>query len=362
MTQHLSDIIAEYAIARQARGMKPNTLRNERRSLDLLLSTIGNVQVRHITDRHINQFLATARTRGHGAGQMNIHVATLRPFFEFCRQRRYMPSHQNPIAGLGWFRQVPRSRLRVPAARFPSLLDAAPHPRDRALVAVGLFLFLRQSEAVGIPTSPDSGLRIGDVNLETGEISVAIEKTGQRDIMPISAELDRELRRWLTWYAEHAPRPLTKSDFLLPAKERPQKTGNGQSSFVTVDDTGRPHPDRRMVKSEDGVKRTLLRAGFPIRDANGKATREGMHTLRRSGARALFDRLVEQGYDGAIRTCQAMLHHAGVTTTERYLGLDLDISKRNDLIRGNDLFPSVTDGNIVALPVAGVEATMRAAQ
>lgn len=67
-----------------------------------------------------------------------------------------------------------------------------------------------------------------------------------------------------------------------------------------------------------------------------------MHTLRRSAARALFDRLATEGYDGALRLVQAMLHHAQSSTTEHYLGLTLDKKRRDDIIRGESMYPAWT--------------------
>lgn len=88
------------------------------------------------------------------------------------------------------------------------------------------------------------------------------------------------------------------------------------------------------------VQRVLKRAGYPH-------FKEGQHTLRRSGARAYFDALVEQGYDGALRRVQSMLGHAHANMTERYLGIDLDRKKRNDDLRGVSMFPSLQDGNVI---------------
>lgn len=357
MSQHLSDVIAEFEVARRAFGLAPNTLRNQRKTLDLMLSVVGNLQVRHVTDRHVQQFLAAAQARGHSAGTMNVHISVLRPFFEFARQRRYITQYQNPMLGVRKYTAVPKAKLRIPASRFGHLLASAPHPRDRALVAIGLFLFLRQSEAVGLASAPDSGLRLGDVNLDTGEISVSVEKTRQRDVMPISEELDGELRRWLTWYHENAPRPLKPSDYLLPAKARPKWIGvKGSQTLVLSEDGGTPVPDRRMLKPEHAVHRTLLVAGIPVRDQGGRSNREGMHTLRRSGARALFDHLVDDGsYDGALRLVQSLLHHSSSKTTEIYLGLDLDTKKRDELLRGKPMFPVAGHGNVLPLGKVGAQ-------
>ena len=76
---------------------------------------------------------------------------------------------------------------------------------------------------------------------------------------------------------------------------------------------------------------------------------EGGHTLRRSGATALYDQLTFMGHDRAIRICQAMLGHSSVQTTEIYLRLDLDRKVRNDLLAGKPMFPDRGEGTVVPL-------------
>lgn len=65
------------------------------------------------------------------------------------------------------------------------------------------------------------------------------------------------------------------------------------------------------------------------------------HVLRRSGARALFDRLRHEGYDGALRRVQAMLGHSSGTITETYLGLDVERVQRNEMLAGKPMFPDL---------------------
>ena len=75
----------------------------------------------------------------------------------------------------------------------------------------------------------------------------------------------------------------------------------------------------------------LDRAGYPI-------AKEGGHTLRRSGARAYYDELCEDGYDGALRRVQSMLDHSTTIVTEGYLGLGLDKEARNKALKGQPMF------------------------
>jgi len=94
------------------------------------------------------------------------------------------------------------------------------------------------------------------------------------------------------------------------------------------------------------VKRAMRRIGH---EPHGS----GMHTLRRSGARALFDRLRHEGYDGALMRVSSMLGHADTKTTEIYLGLSIERQQRNELIAGKAMFPDMTEsGTVVPLKEA----------
>ena len=50
-----------------------------------------------------------------------------------------------------------------------------------------------------------------------------------------------------------------------------------------------------------------------LREAGYYIPYEGGHTLRRSGATALYNQLTHVGHDRAIRICQAMLGHSSVS-------------------------------------------------
>jgi integrase len=95
----------------------------------------------------------------------------------------------------------------------------------------------------------------------------------------------------------------------------------------------RLRPDSSPAKIHWAVHRALKTLGMD-------SSKEGVHTLRRSAARARFDQLVSEGYDGALRQVQTLLHHANAKTTEVYLGIDIDVQARDDAIRGKRLFSS----------------------
>ena len=331
MTVKLSTAIEAYLSAREADGYAANTIRNNRKDLAKMLDAVGDMKVANVTALHLDRVFA-ANTHL-SAGSLNNLQASIAAFVAWCRARGYMRPDANPLAGRRYRRTQSRERRRLHLGQFERLLDAADHPRDRVVLALGLYLFLRQSEI--------RDLRVGDVDLDAGEISVRVYKTRDSDTMPIPAELDAELRSWLTYYAAEQG-DLRHDWYLCPAKRSPG-FGPGRTRLPET-----LKPDKPMVKIEDIAKRAMNKIGFSTRTAAGKSEWEGMHTLRRSGARALANQLMDDGYDGALRTVQSMLHHANLSMTERYLGLEIDKERRNTLLRGQRMFPQ-GGGNVVRL-------------
>jgi integrase len=102
-------------------------------------------------------------------------------------------------------------------------------------------------------------------------------------------------------------------------------------------------PDKPLIHSERIVQAALRQLGHPTKG-------EGSHTIRRAVARVLFDDLVQTtGYDGALRTVSAFLHHKNVTTTEHYLGVTSEKRRRDERLRGKP-FLSAMVSEAVILP------------
>lgn len=312
----LNDVIEDYLSSRRGQ-MAPATVRMDDQVLRQFMALAGNIQVGNVSVAHVEKFRAARATRL-TANSMNTVRATLRSFFKWTFQMRLTTI--DPMVSWRVMKALPREKLYIPPADFPALLDAATHPRDRAYIAMGLFLFLRQGEV--------TSLKVRDLDLTRNEIEVVVHKTRQRDIMPICSELRLELDRWLGIYS--AEMPLQNDHYLIPAKtpsvwlKAPQDGPLGRSGASLL-------PARRYASPWSGVQRALDAMGLPY-DA------EGGHTLRRSGARALYDHLVEGGHDYAIRRVQAMLHHSTISMTEKYLGITADVRARNVSLCGKPMF------------------------
>lgn len=324
----LSDAIAEYQLHRMSNHIAKTTLRNERTILNKFLAVVGNVWVHAIDDRHVDRFFTELSKTKQPQSQRNDYN-TLTNFFKWARRRKYMGKDADPMFGRRRPPESKRERNRVHFSQFPALLDAAGArcERDRAAVAMLLYTLCRDQEI--------ANLQVRDVDLAAGEILVRVYKTNEEDRMPICEELDVELRRWLTYYTEQVG-VLEPNYYLIPSRDTRGVRGD-DGLFVAAEQLSLK-PDTKVRALGDLCKPALHDIGFPIKDSSGKRLGEGAHTVRRSGARALFDRLVGEGFDGALRLVQSMLHHASVTTTEGYLGITADRNTRNQLLRGRRMF------------------------
>lgn len=331
----LSDAVEEYVDHRAVeRSLAKATVRGDRMTLKALEAEAEGILAGNLTEKHVRDML---RKKSELTPESyNCAVARLSSFFRYCRANGYMHPHVDLLAQVIRRKPVGREFLRLGAEEFQYLLDATDTERNRAIVAVGLYAFLRGGEM--------RSLNVSDLNLDRGTLRVTIHKGGGWvDQMPISQELDEELRAWMIRYTNGVDGPLNPDWPLFPGMRNRFAKGPGHEQALSFD------PTRRVPTPEKIPQAALVQLGYDIRDVNDKSKREGFHTLRRSGARALFDSLVEQSYDGALRVVQAMLHHQQSTTTERYLGLTLDRHKRDDLVHGKRMFPVANRGNVVPL-------------
>ena len=324
----LSEAITEYREHCQARGLAEATIRGRTGALRQLVDITGDVIAYNITPQHLDKVFAKHTW---SVGTRNNKLTHYKVFFAWCRARGYMPRDSDPT--FGWRVKSVRQpdKTRIPHAEWPRLFAACETSTEEITLACGLYLFLRGSELRCI--------QLKHIYLADSEIEIFRPKTHDWDIMPISAELDYYIRRRLQYLTENGV--IDPEAFLICTRTRPQPT-KGVQGFKA--DTTIINPHKPIEKPFATVQKVLGRAGYPTLN-------EGEHTLRRSGARAYFDLLVGNGYDGALRRVQSMLGHKNSAMTEIYLGLDLDRRQRNTDIKGRLMFP-VPSANVV--PIRGV--------
>ena len=319
----ISEARDEYLEHLEARGIKASTRRVYRDSINALIKGCGDIYLSTLGAEHMDKLF---RATNWQASTRNVRKGMFNSFFGWARNRRYMRTDHDPL--LGWRRlRVPeKERLRVPVQEWGRLFQACDRPNKEMLLALGLYLFLRSSEV--------RSLQIKHIDLDNKLISVYRVKTETRDEMPICAELESHLRTYLVWYAERLQKQgiaLGPDHYLIPAQIR------GTHDKVNnrfVKGTADLDPTKPQTHAHRLVQEILHDAGY-----SDTMIREGVHTLRRSGARAYFDSLVDRGYDGALRRVQSMLGHSNTIVTEVYLGIRLDREQRNRELSGQPMFP-----------------------
>jgi integrase len=316
----LKTVEIEYITFRKGSGRKPATILKDEQCLLALLTFYGDIPVEHITN--LDAFFDPARWSS--PSYRNSHVSVFRSFFEFCRKRGYAPLNFDPMYGLEFTPNPAKDKKYIPVEEFPALLDAAQNPRDRIIVALGLYLFVRQGEI--------TGLRVASYDPEEKRIGVAVFKTNQFDRMQVNEELADELERWLRHY-RRASSFVTPQAYLVP----PRTPTQGQLTYM---------PTRPFSRPYRATQAALAAFGWTDEEIDG----EGGHLLRRSGARALYFHLRDNlGNERAMALVQRRLHHANRAMTERYLGITAADSELDDLLLGKRMF-DIPDSLATVLP------------
>ena len=347
----LSEAIASYLQWREQRGTAAGTLANDRVSLLAFQRSAGDLLTSSLEAYHVEAWLfgpggLTSEHRDlNGRLQLPVAPSTLngnlqrlRAFFGWCQRRGHV--RRDPVADVRPLKTPQRRPVSAEHDVMLAMLESATDPRDRAALAVAVNTALRAANI--------RGLRVGDLDLDRGTLRVFLVKSYVEKLLPVTADLDQEMRAWLTTYAETIGRPLLSTDYLVPARHC------GRYRWVTHEDGRREKlrtragylPTRPPAKLEHIVQRAYSKV------TGEDVTGVGMHTIRRGVARALFDQLsTEGGYDHALRTVSALLGHKNASTTEIYLGTSSEERKLDEVMRGKPFLTAMVpaQGNVVPL-------------
>lgn len=323
----LQHTISDYLVALDTQhGLAATTIQSRRLALTALhrhvcaQARVGEdkgIQLKSVTKRHIDTFV-TERRKTRSESSVNIDLVCLRSWRDWCRENYPGLSKWDPVGTRRRLKETDKLRMRVSAALFPNVIETAwrSHPRVAVLIALGFYGCLRVSEIRTVT--------VGDARaaLDTGRLPMRRHKTRQVDELPVWSELDHQLRRYLTWYAQHAP--ITHASHLIPAIRVIGSRGPGQI-LSALDATRCPSADRLVA---------MMRAAFAscgIDIPKG----QGIHVLRRSGALAIYQAT------GDIEVARTMLGHATERMTRLYIGEEIHKERRNLAIQGRSLFPAV---------------------
>jgi integrase/recombinase XerD len=280
--RYLSELRIEGGVAR-------NTLdgyRNDLRKFHAFLKARRIRSLERVSRRTVSAFVGSLARRKLSPASTARCLSALRGFYRFLRKERFV--RDNPTTDL----TAPRPWLRLPktltADEVGRLLRTAGgrKPEDARNAAMIELLY-----ATGLRVSELVGLEMARLNLEVGYVLVSGKGSKQR-IVPMG----EPARRKLDAYLDEA-RPA-----LLKGRSSP-------SVFVTR---------RGGVLTRQGFWK-LLRA----RARQARITKQiSPHMLRHSFATHLLD----HGAD--LRSVQAMLGHADITTTQIYTHVERARLKR----------------------------------
>lgn len=326
----VADATLQFLDTLSAQGLAESTVGQYRKSLTgrygFLVACQGAKKDYNVTMGQVDESCTIHFFKAHqgGVGGRNNKLVHVRRFLNWAEKRRMLRggvTAEGILDGQKHRKAVRKPKLYIEAKDFPSLLDAAGNyrPKDRAALAVFLYTLVRQSELIQI--------RLKDLDLDALTLEIYRVKTHRYTQAGITPALAREMEEWLSWYAGQCGydnwRRLVAEQpdwYLIPGSP----TGKGWHGIT---------PDKPISAPERIMHRALASLGYW--DTKG----EGCHTIRRSGARAMFKYLKESlGFDGALVRVQAMLDHENPQMTLLYIGMNQEKDELNEWLKGNDMY------------------------
>jgi integrase/recombinase XerD len=276
------DAVAEYLGALQSeQGASRNTLAAYRRDLADFLRFLSSRRLDpgSVETDDVVTWLERLRGRGLAAASVARRLSAVRGFYRHLLREGVVP--RDPTEHL----DTPRAARPLPRAlsrESATLLVEAPDTRQAAGVRDRAALELLY--ATGMRASECLGLRLEDLNLSAGYV-VCTGKSAKQRLIPVGAEALAWVRRYLR-------------------DVRPRHTRRRDSGHLFVNPRG-------AALSRQSLWALVRRAAA----AAGLKRRVSPHMLRHSFA----SHLLEGGAD--LRSVQAMLGHADISTTQIYTHL-----------------------------------------
>lgn len=309
----------------------------------------GQCEMGHLAPGHVSSFfLLLPNTRA----SQNRALSALRAFASYAERMEYLePGKANWLLGDRKCKPfVRRPKYYIPVSQFRPMIEAAGsrHPVERATMALAFYTLGRQGEL--------AGLKLKDLNLQNMAIRIYRPKRKRWTDVTITPELASELHIWLLCYAKqtgyiniHELVTCQPEWYLVPAAVPVKGRGPGGAYDAGLT-TWEIDPARPALRLEKLVKRLL--DTFGAETENGQKVRhlgEGMHTVRRSGARAMIDHLASvYGEDKALLMVSTMLDHESVEMTLLYIGRNIEQKRLNEWLKTNSMY-GTSQANVIPM-------------
>lgn len=283
------DLIDQYtSYLAVEKGLSSSTLESYGSDLARFQRFLAGNKIKRIRDvdtASVLKYLLRLRDDGLGIRSRARHLVTLRGFFRFLVQEKYISADPARLIDL------PKSGLKLPdvlsVTEIIRLLQTPDTTRYKGMRDAAMLELLY---AAGLRVSELISLKFQDINLEAGFVRV-FGKGSKERLVPIG---------------EHAKHKLD----LYIKTARPALLKNLTSPYLFLGRAGRPMTRQGFWKI---VKNYALAAG-----CDKKIT---PHTFRHSFA----SHLLEGGAD--LRAVQMMLGHADISTTQIYTHVTRDHMK-----------------------------------
>jgi integrase/recombinase XerC len=288
---------------RSERRLSPHTLRAYRRDLEEFAARVEQRRGRpaEVTDLNLREVRSdlAARFGAQAASTAARKLSALRSFGEFLRVRGERDDNEPALVRRP---KLPRKLpVALPVEDVSALIDGAGHEdgpvglRDRAILEVLYGAGLRVAEC--------AALDLEHLRWERGDLTIRVVggKGGKDREVPLGRPGAAAVRAW-----------LDVREAMLPASKR-MSPGAGPRGHA-------PKGERALFLGKRGGRiadRSVRELVYRRCLATGARARVGPHGLRHSFA----THLLEGGCD--LRSIQAMLGHASLSTTQRYTHLDL---------------------------------------
>jgi integrase/recombinase XerC len=264
---------------RHQRRLSPATLKNYAHALELLLSLLGETELRSAEPAHIRRFVALMHSRGLAPRSLALMLSAWRGFYRWLV--RYRAFSANPVLGV----RAPKAARPLPKAlsveTAQRLLDEKPEApalvRDAAMFELLYSSGLRLGELISLNVDD------GHLDLAQGEVTVTGKGSRTRTV-PVGAKARDALKAWI----------ITRSQLAAPGERA-----------LFVGSRG-----RRIAQTVVGAR---LKAWAGQR---GISEHVHPHMLRHSFA----THVLQSSQD--LRAVQELLGHASISTTQVYTHLD----------------------------------------
>lgn len=266
-----------------------------------------------------------------GSGSRTNKIESLRLYLRWAENRGLLRpgfTADKLLEGYKGKRGQRQPKYYIPVEDFPALLAVAHSERDRAVLAVALYTLARQGEI--------AALTLKDLDLDRKIIKIYRQKRKRWTETALAPEFQAELAQWLKVYASMQG----FEDYRTMMREHPEWL-LVPSRHTWIGGGYRLQPEIQITAMETILKTALTDLGVTATEdgSSRKHKGEGMHTIRRSGARALFARLVEKaGYDAALTFVQALLDHETQEMTLKYIGMDWVREQMNAWLLTNSMY------------------------